>query len=150
MQPRSATTSAPYTSHTDEHAAGADAIGATAYTLGGDIVFGSGRWAPHTTGGRRLLAHELAHVVQQRGLPHPTSAPVGEPDTAHEHDARIAADATVTGGPARVRSSPSRRSSSATDRRSATSRCPLPGRPPGRRRSPSRSTISSAPSSSTS
>ena len=92
--------------HTDERAAaGADAIGATAYTLGRDIVFGSGRWAPHTTGGRRLLAHELAHVVQQRGLPHPTSAPVGEPDTAHEHDARIAADAAVTGGPARVRSS---------------------------------------------
>jgi Domain of unknown function (DUF4157) len=40
---------------------------APAYTLGQHIVFGPGRYAPGTSQGRRLLAHELAHVVQQSG-----------------------------------------------------------------------------------
>lgn len=38
---------------------------AYAYTVGRDIVFGSGQFSPETHGGRRLIAHELAHVVQQ-------------------------------------------------------------------------------------
>lgn len=38
---------------------------ANAYTSGRDIVFGEGRYAPQTAAGRRLIAHELAHVVQQ-------------------------------------------------------------------------------------
>ena len=45
----------------------ARAIHARAYTAGRDIVFGSGEYAPGTVEGRRLLAHELAHVVQQSG-----------------------------------------------------------------------------------
>lgn len=49
----------------DEAAEGARAVQARAYTVGRDIVFGSGEYAPATTEGRRLLAHELAHVVQQ-------------------------------------------------------------------------------------
>jgi Domain of unknown function (DUF4157) len=40
-------------------------LDAHAYTSGHDIVFGSGRFAPATPAGRRLLAHELTHVVQQ-------------------------------------------------------------------------------------
>ena len=40
---------------------------AIAYTVGPEIVFGSGRYEPETMRGRHLLAHELAHVVQQRG-----------------------------------------------------------------------------------
>lgn len=40
-------------------------LGAAAYTVGRDIVFGAGRFAPGTHEGRRLLAHELTHVVQQ-------------------------------------------------------------------------------------
>jgi hypothetical protein len=40
-------------------------IGAAAYTLGQEIVFESGQFAPTTGSGRRLLAHELSHVVQQ-------------------------------------------------------------------------------------
>jgi hypothetical protein len=40
-------------------------VNANAYTAGHDIVFGSGRFAPATREGRRLLAHELTHVVQQ-------------------------------------------------------------------------------------
>lgn len=54
--------------HTDGRAArAARAVGADAFTVGHDVVFGAGRWGPHTRVGRRLLAHELAHVVQQRG-----------------------------------------------------------------------------------
>ncbi|MCB4363378.1 DUF4157 domain-containing protein [Hydrogenophaga taeniospiralis] len=41
------------------------ALGANAFTSGRHIVFGAGRLAPHTTAGKRLLAHELTHVVQQ-------------------------------------------------------------------------------------
>ncbi|HEY2858182.1 MAG TPA: DUF4157 domain-containing protein [Terracidiphilus sp.] len=45
----------------------AAAVQALAYTVGNDIVFGSGRYAPHTQSGRSLLAHELTHVIQQDG-----------------------------------------------------------------------------------
>lgn len=47
-----------------EAAASARSIGARAYTRGSDVVFGGGEYAPHSPPGRRLLAHELAHVVQ--------------------------------------------------------------------------------------
>jgi hypothetical protein len=40
-------------------------VSAAAYTVGRDIVFGHGRFAPDTAAGQRLLAHELTHVVQQ-------------------------------------------------------------------------------------
>ncbi|MGC2774125.1 MAG: DUF4157 domain-containing protein [Bradyrhizobium sp.] len=54
--------------HADEHAAqSARAVDAQAYTVGHNIVFGSGRYVPGTPGGQRLLAHELTHVVQQSG-----------------------------------------------------------------------------------
>lgn len=43
----------------------AAAVSARAYTVRGDIVFGAGQFAPQTGEGRLLLAHELAHVVQQ-------------------------------------------------------------------------------------
>ncbi len=59
--------------HADAQAAQtARALNARAYTLGRDIVFGVGQYAPGTHEGKRLLAHELTHVVQQRistGLP---------------------------------------------------------------------------------
>ncbi len=45
--------------------ASARSVGARAYTVGRDVVFGAGQYAPGTTQGRRLLAHELTHVVQQ-------------------------------------------------------------------------------------
>jgi hypothetical protein len=52
--------------HNDSAAsASARALRARAYTVGNDIVFGAGRYAPRTNEGRRLLAHELTHVVQQ-------------------------------------------------------------------------------------
>ena len=42
-------------------------VNANAYTVGHDVVFGAGQFAPGTNQGRRLLAHELAHVAQQTG-----------------------------------------------------------------------------------
>jgi hypothetical protein len=45
----------------------AQAVNALAYTFGQDIVFGAEQYAPGTTGGNKLLAHELTHVVQQSG-----------------------------------------------------------------------------------
>jgi hypothetical protein len=52
--------------HTDARAAAsARAVDALAYTVGRDVVFGSGQYAPRASWGRRLLAHELTHVVQQ-------------------------------------------------------------------------------------
>jgi hypothetical protein len=50
-----------------EAAASARAINAHAYTAGSDIVFGPGRFVPEAHEGRRLIAHELAHVMQQSG-----------------------------------------------------------------------------------
>jgi hypothetical protein len=58
--------------HTDAQAAkSAQAVGALAYTVGRDIVFGAGQYSPGVSGGQRLLAHELAHVVQQQSAPTP-------------------------------------------------------------------------------
>jgi hypothetical protein len=52
--------------HKDQRAAeSARAVEATAFTFGNDIVFGAGKFAPRTNDGRRLIAHELAHVVEQ-------------------------------------------------------------------------------------
>ena len=52
--------------HTDFRAAeSARALGALAYTVGQDIIFASGQYAPHTSRGQHLLAHELTHTLQQ-------------------------------------------------------------------------------------
>jgi flagellar basal body-associated protein FliL len=53
--------------HTGAQAAeAARAVDAQAFTVGQDIVFGAGHYAPETTAGKKLLAHELTHVVQQQ------------------------------------------------------------------------------------
>lgn len=54
--------------HTDANAHSlARAVEAKAFTVGNDVVFGAGHFAPATDDGKRLLAHELAHTIQQRG-----------------------------------------------------------------------------------
>ncbi len=45
-------------------------LSARAFTFGRNVVFGSGQYAPNTEQGKRLIAHELTHVVQQRGGPY--------------------------------------------------------------------------------
>jgi hypothetical protein len=53
--------------HSDTRAAeSARAVDALAYTVNQDIVFGPGQYCTHSTGGRRLLAHELTHTLQQQ------------------------------------------------------------------------------------
>lgn len=55
--------------HTDRTAAeSAQAVDAHAYTVGQHIVFDQGKYEPHSAAGQQLLAHELAHTVQQHGL----------------------------------------------------------------------------------
>ena len=62
--------------HTDAKAAeSARAVAARAYTVGWNIVFGEGHYAPRTRSGQMLLAHELTHTVQQR---HAANAPASE------------------------------------------------------------------------
>jgi hypothetical protein len=52
--------------HTDSRAVqSARAVNALAYTVGRDVVFGEGQYAPQSNEGRQLLAHELTHVLQQ-------------------------------------------------------------------------------------
>ena len=56
--------------HTDARAAqSADQVAARAYTVGSDIAFRAGDYTPGTSEGKRLLAHELTHVVQQGAAP---------------------------------------------------------------------------------
>jgi hypothetical protein len=56
--------------HTDSQAAGsARAVNALAYTVGQNVVFGAGQYQLGSSAGQRLLAHELAHVVQQGATP---------------------------------------------------------------------------------
>ena len=73
-------------------------VRARAYTIGKDIVFGAGHYAPSTPAGKRLLAHELAHVVQQSG------GSVGQATArvSAESDADAAAHAVVNAGRAVV------------------------------------------------
>ena len=53
--------------HTDAKAAeAARAVNAEAYTVGQNVVFGSGQYAPGTWAGQKLMAHELVHVMQQQ------------------------------------------------------------------------------------
>jgi hypothetical protein len=62
---------------------------AKAYTFGTHIVFAEGRYSPHTEEGRRLIAHELTHVVQQRGVP-PWIQRSPDDDDRWKHDVKAA------------------------------------------------------------
>jgi hypothetical protein len=76
--------------HTGVKAAkSARTVNAMAYTAGCDIAFGAGQYAPTTTTGLRLLAHELTHVVQQDGVPGvmPTNLDSGNSTDALEVEA---------------------------------------------------------------
>jgi murein DD-endopeptidase MepM/ murein hydrolase activator NlpD len=68
--------------------------------VGTHVVFGAGRYAPGSAEGNRLIAHELAHVVQQRGAPASLqpSLEIGAVDDAAEREADAAARAVGDGG----------------------------------------------------
>lgn len=83
----------------------ARALQANAYALGRDVVFGQGRYNPSSEDGLHLIAHELAHVVQQQHAPAPgpqTDLEVSEPGDAAEREAESAADQVAAGGKAGV------------------------------------------------
>lgn len=92
--------------HADGQAAeSARSVNAQAYTVGSDIVFQSGKYAPESDSGRRMLAHELTHVVQQRSGPvDGTAAPGGinisHPSDRFEQAAEHSADQVMASAPA--------------------------------------------------
>jgi hypothetical protein len=92
--------------HTGSEAAqAARAVQAHAYTVGDDVVFGDGAYQPGTPAGERTLAHELAHVLQQRAGPvDGTDTGAGfrlsSPDDRFERAAEETADRVVAGAPA--------------------------------------------------
>ena len=79
--------------HTDSKAAASSqALNALAYTVGTNLVFDAGKYAPQTDTGRSLLAHELTHVVQQSGMGHSSA---NEQHLETEAD-RVASEVTST------------------------------------------------------
>lgn len=87
--------------HTDARAASsARAVNALAYTVGRDVVFGAGSYVPYTTTGRQLLAHELAHAIQQGNGPRSGSASLrmSQPSDHWERQADSVARDVVNGG----------------------------------------------------
>jgi Domain of unknown function (DUF4157) len=84
--------------HTDAKAAqSARAVNAVAYTVGKDVVFGAGQYAPGTSEGRRLIAHELTHTIQQgeggKGIQ--GKLEITDPSNTAEQEAQIASDAVM-------------------------------------------------------
>jgi Domain of unknown function (DUF4157) len=78
--------------HTDDGAAAmARAVTARAFTVGNDIYFGRGEYRPGTPEGKELIAHEVAHTIQQRGAPADGPLTVSQPGDALERDAEAAA-----------------------------------------------------------
>ncbi len=78
--------------HTDSRAAAsARAVDALAYTVGSSVVFDEGRYAPASPDGRRLLTHELVHVVQQQGSRPSGPLTVAPAFGSHEREAETAA-----------------------------------------------------------
>ena len=66
-------------------------LNARAYTVGPHVAFNSGEFQPGTTEGRKLLGHELTHVVQQGG-----AKELPQQDVAPEKSAKVAADSPAT------------------------------------------------------
>lgn len=91
--------------HTDAAAAqSAQAVNALAYTVGQNIVFDDGQYAPGTGAGQKLLAHELTHTVQQNqhGMDSHSGIHLGRPGDQAEREANHAAAQVVANRPAGV------------------------------------------------
>lgn len=84
-----------------ESQAAAAAVGARAYTVGNDVHFGAGEYDPDSERGQHLLAHEVAHTVQQRGgaAHRQHKLTVSQASDPFEVEADRAADAMVRGTP---------------------------------------------------
>jgi hypothetical protein len=96
--------------HTDAHAAeSAHMVNALAFTVGRDVVFGAGQYAPKTMAGKRLVAHELTHVAQQAGRDPNLQRRIwlGEMNNTYEHEADVAAANVVNGETLALEGTPS-------------------------------------------
>jgi hypothetical protein len=85
--------------HTDAKAAeSARAVNSLAYTVGQDMVFGSGQYNLHTNKGVRLLAHELTHTIQQKTMNASNSSlNIGSVNSVAEQESRAAGE-NIAGG----------------------------------------------------
>src|SRR5437899_11922209 len=92
--------------HTDTQASeSARSVQAHAYTVGSDVVFQSGQYAPESDSGKRMLAHELTHVVQQRsgpvaGTPAEGGIKISHPSDRFEQAAESSAARVMSAQPA--------------------------------------------------
>jgi len=88
--------------HNDSKATeSARSVQAHAYTVGNDVVFQSDKYAPESDSGKRMLAHELTHVVQQRsgpvdGTPAAGGIQVSHPSDRFEQAAESSADRAMS------------------------------------------------------
>jgi Domain of unknown function (DUF4157) len=101
-------------------------VNASAYTVGRDVVFGAGQYVPDSPASKRLLAHELVHVMQQRGSNHSVQAGrASAVENAEEREADFGASQIMAGN-----SFTSVQTSDVTLRRqSASTDAPADGRP---------------------
>jgi hypothetical protein len=86
--------------HADARAAAsARSVNALAYTVGQDIFFGDGRYSPGSSAGRRLLAHELTHVIQQSGSSSALqpNVPMSQPGDRAEREAESVSRTVLSG-----------------------------------------------------
>jgi hypothetical protein len=88
--------------HSDGKASeSARSVQAHAYTVGNDVVFQSDKYAPESDSGKRMLAHELTHVVQQRsgpvdGTPAAGGIQISHPSDRFEQAAETSADRVMS------------------------------------------------------
>jgi Domain of unknown function (DUF4157) len=81
------------TVHTDDKADQLNrSVSARAFATGTDVYFAKGEYNPGSAEGDRLIAHELAHVVQQRGASNSGPLTVSNPGDALENEADSVAD----------------------------------------------------------
>lgn len=107
MEPRFGHNFSKVKVHMDGKAAeSARAINALAYTVNNNIIFDAGRWSPQSIEGRRLIAHELTHVVQQSNASSPSNfqekLTINDPGEASERAADNTANSIVSGNLAKA------------------------------------------------
>ena len=114
--------------HTDAEAGElARSVSANAFTTGSDVYFGHEQYKPDSPEGKELIAHELAHVVQQRGAPTTGPMRVSQPGEPLERRGRAGCPWRRLGPPGAARAS-SRSSSRLYARRSSASPPAIPAR----------------------
>jgi hypothetical protein len=108
--------------HTDGEADSLNrAVHAEAFTTGRDVFFRAGKYDAASNEGRKLLAHELTHVIQQRNAPPAAELTVSDPGDASERQAHQVADRVSSPAPAATAAGVSRAESGEDEEQVATS-----------------------------